>query len=243
MAYKHLIVDVGNTLMKCALFDGDVLFKEFVCDAELQPLLDSVSGIDISGGMWSAVRKLPASLEQWFACKGVVKFTWQTPVPLKNLYSTPETLGMDRLAAAVGAWSICPKNNILVIDMGTAITFDFVSAEGEYVGGNIAPGKELRYRALAEHTGALPLVHGVVDDFCWGNSTETAIRSGVINGIRSEIDGYINKIKQKFPSLLVFLTGGDANIFDIREKSGIFAVKNLVITGLDCIYKYNEVKK
>ena len=93
MACKHLIVDVGNTLMKCALFDGDVLLKEFVCDAELQPLLDSVSGIDISGGMWSAVRKLPASLEQWFACNGVVKFTWQTPVPLKNLYSTPETLG------------------------------------------------------------------------------------------------------------------------------------------------------
>ena len=171
---------------------------------------------------------------------GLSPLTASTPVPIKNDYSSPSTLGMDRLAAAVGAWSIEPGHDMLVIDAGTAITYDFVSASGVYKGGNIAPGKDLRFKSLHEHTGALPLVedNGVVPML--GNDTETAIRSGVLNGIRYEMEGYIEKMGCLFPSLLVFLTGGDAESFDIKAKRRIFALPNLVLRGLVRIVEYNE---
>ena len=243
MTDRYLIVDIGNTRMKCALFNAEGASLTFDCETTLESLKENLGEVAFYGGLWSSVRVIPAELEVWFTENGVRKFTCDTPVPIVNRYKTPQTLGMDRVAAAVGAWTLHKGVDLLVVDMGTAITFDFVNSAGEYLGGNIAPGMNLRYRSLAEHTGALPLVQGVVADFCWGDTTESAIRSGVINGIRAEIEGYINRLKQNNSELLVFLTGGDLNIFDIREKSGIFAVKNLVITGLDCIYRYNEGKK
>ena len=147
---------------------------------------------------------------------------------------------MDRLAAAVGAWSIQPGHDLLVVDAGTAITYDFVSADGTYRGGNIAPGIELRLRSLHEHTGALPLVKAKGDAPMFGTDTETAIRSGVINGVRKELEGYVNELRSIYPSLLVFLTGGDAEFFDIKAKSTTFAVPDLVLRGLARITEFNE---
>ena len=171
---------------------------------------------------------------------GLIAFTAATPIPIGNDYSTSATLGMDRLAAAVGAWSMGVGKDLLVIDAGTAITYDFVSASGVYKGGNIAPGIWLRFRSLHEHTGALPMVEarGVVPML--GNDTETAIRSGVLNGIRHEMEGYIDELGSLFPSLLVFLTGGDVDFFDIKIKRRIFAVPDLVLRGLARIVEFNE---
>ena len=235
-----LLVDFGNTRVKAAVKDGNGLRQIYCGLVLLEKLSKAVEGLDIEGGMWCSVHPLEPAVKDWMLSLGLSPLNASTPVPIKNDYSSPSTLGMDRLAAAVGAWSIEPGHDLLVIDAGTAITYDFISASGIYKGGNIAPGKDLRFKSLHEHTGALPLVgeYGVVPML--GNDTETAVRSGVLNGIRYEMEGYIEELGSLFPSLLVFLTGGDAEFFDIKAKRSIFAVPDLVLRGLARIVEYNE---
>jgi type III pantothenate kinase len=235
-----LLLDFGNTRVKAAVWDGTTLETVFSGRYTQDGLKDAVRMTDAEGGMWCAVHPLEKETERWLLSKGLSPLRWDTPVPIRNSYSTPQTLGMDRLAAAVGAWSMKPGQDLLVVDAGTAVTFDFVSADGIYKGGNIAPGIELRFRALHEHTGALPLVQSQGDVPMFGYDTPTAIRSGVINGIRKELEGYVNELRSIYPSLLVFLTGGDAEFFDIKAKSTTFAVPDLVLRGLARITEFNE---
>jgi len=224
-----LLADFGNTRVKAAVLENGRLRH-----------VDDMMKVDVDGGMWCSVHPLDSKVTEWMTAHGMKQFTADTPIPIKNAYSSPRSLGMDRLAAAVGAWSMQSGHDMLVVDAGTAITFDFVSADGVYHGGNIAPGIELRFKSLHEHTGALPLVNaeGMVPMF--GQDTETAIRSGVINGIRHELDGYLAELASIYPSLLVFLTGGDAEFFDIKAKSSTFAVPDLVLRGLARITECNE---
>ena len=235
-----LLLDFGNTRVKAAVYDGNSVQCIYSGPSDAASLSGAVNGKAVNGGMWCAVHPLPSDIVQWMSGIGLVPLTCSTPVPVVNAYSTPETLGMDRLAAAVGAWSMKPGHDMLVIDAGTALTVDFISADGVYHGGNIAPGIEMRFKALHEHTGALPLVspRGVTPAF--GQDTSSAIRSGVMNGIRHEVNGYIEEMSSLYPSLLVFLTGGDAEFFDIKGKSTIFAVPDLVLNGLARIVEYNE---
>lgn len=241
-ALMKLLLDFGNTFVKAAVSDGGSLTEFYCGPATLSRLKSALSDRSADGGMWCAVKPVSADICAWMREMGLVQLTHTTAIPVRNLYSTPETLGMDRLAAAVGAWSMHPEGDKLVIDAGTAITVDFVSADGAYHGGNIAPGIGLRFKALHEFTGALPLVDpdGALPYF--GSDTETAIRSGVINGVQNELEGYISHLKTQYPSLLVFLTGGDSEHFVIKGKCPIFAVQSLVLQGLDCILKYNEQK-
>jgi type III pantothenate kinase len=236
----ELLLDFGNTRVKAAVKDGGSLRVVYSGPVELNGLTESVAGLDIDRGMWCAVHPLPPAVVSWMQGKGLVALDATTKVPITNSYSTPGSLGMDRLAAAVGAWSMKPGNDILVIDAGTAVTYDFISSAGEYKGGNIAPGIALRFKSLHEHTGALPLVspQGALPNL--GTDTETAIRSGVLNGIRHEALGYITELESQYPFLLVFLTGGDAEYFDIKAKSTIFAVPDLVLRGLARIVECNE---
>ena len=235
-----LLLDFGNTRVKAAVRNGASLETVYCGPAGLPDLKKAVQDLEVDGGMWCTVRPLEKETESWLLSKGLKPLLWDTPIPIRNGYSTPQTLGMDRLAAAVGAWCMKPSNDLLVIDAGTAITFDFVSAQGEYRGGNIAPGISMRLKALHEHTGALPLVLPQGEAPVLGRDTETAIRSGVINGMRFEIDGLIRELRSKYPSLLVFLTGGDAEFFDIKGKSTTFAVPDLVLWGLSGIVGFNE---
>lgn len=235
-----LVLDIGNTRVKASLFDNDIIVDYYHGSIDLASLNEFVQDKKLSGGMWSSVKPIPASLESWLISKGLMQLTWQTPIPLKNLYSTPATLGMDRIAAAVGAWSLKPGNDILIIDAGTAITYDFVSSKGEYLGGNISPGKELRFKSLHEYTGALPLVSMNGNIPIIGDSTETAIRSGVINSIKNEVRGFVSLMRERYPMLLVFLTGGDMELLVEIEKIGTFVSENLVIQGLNIIINYNE---
>lgn len=235
-----LLLDFGNTCVKAAVSDGDLIRDVYCGPAVLERLQDSLSGIRIDGGMWCSVRPVPASVAEWMQEIGLVRLTHETPIPIRNSYRTPETLGMDRLAAAVGAWAMHPDGDKLVIDAGTAVTFDFVSSDGEFRGGNIAPGIGLRFKSLHEHTGALPLVGSDGDCPQFGYDTQTAIRSGVVNGIANEIAGYISHLEAQSPSLLVFLTGGDSEHFVLKGKTPIFAVHNLVFRGMACILSYNE---
>lgn len=166
------------------------------------------------------------------------------PTPLKNLYRTPHTLGADRLAAAVGAWEYFRSRgrgrDILVFDIGTAITVDFVSAKGEYLGGNISPGLTMRLRALNEMTDRLPLCSA--DDFeeqmLRGQDTQSAIAQGVVRGICYEIEGYI----KAHPRAEIFFTGGDALYFEKRIKNTIFADQQAVTRGLRSILDFENIK-
>lgn len=240
MAY--FVLDVGNSSVKAAFMEQGRIIRmsrvESVCDLPD----DFIGSGEVSCGICSSVRPLSGvelhSLEN--LPFDVMQLSSDLPLPLKISYSTPSTLGPDRIAAAVGAWNRAPGRNILVIDAGTAITYDVVTSDGRYIGGNISPGAALRFRSLHEYTASLPRVSPEGDIPMVGYSTETAIRSGVINGVVNEISGYVNRLSTVYDSLLVFLTGGDADLFEIPIKSGIFAVKFLVLEGLECICRFNE---
>ena len=164
----------------------------------------------------------------------------KTPLPVVNLYETPETLGYDRMAAVVGANERFPHNDILVIDAGTCITYEFIDSKGQYHGGNISPGMQMRFKALHQFTGRLPLIDPDGRRLPMGRDTETAIRAGVLKGMEYEISGYIESMKHKYPELLVFLTGGDDFSFESNVKSIIFADRFLVLKGLNRILNYNN---
>ncbi len=166
-----------------------------------------------------------------------------TELPIENLYETPETLGKDRLAAAVGANELFPDQNILVIDAGTAITYDLVSEKNQFVGGNISPGLQMRFKALNHFTGKLPLV-SYSDEFqSIGKNTTDAIRAGVQNGILYEIAQTIDVFNENYQNLQIVMTGGDSIFFDKKLNYSIFVHFNITLIGLNRILEHNAKKK
>ena len=234
----NLIIDIGNNSAKFFLFNGEQIVLHTRRENTVFDVIDEWNRqYDIDGVIVSSVIADSPELQdelQKLQCP-VVRFNSSTPLPLEINYRTPGTLGSDRIAAAVGAWNDAPGRNLLVIDAGTAITIDFVGKDGKYNGGNIAPGIKMRLRALHESTSRLPMVDKEGDTPTIGYDTETAIRSGVINGVCHEIEGYIDEFKQKYCDLLVFLTGGDEKPLKNRIKNCIFADKYLVAKGLNRI--------
>ncbi len=234
----NLIIDIGNNSAKFFLFQGEQIILHTRKENSSFDVIDEWNRLyDIDKVIVSSVITESQSLLDEISklqCP-VIRFDKSTPLPLEVNYRTPGTLGSDRIAAAVGAWGEAPGRNILVIDAGSAITIDFVGKDGKYNGGNIAPGIKMRLRALHEYTDRLPMVEKEGDIPTIGYDTETAIRSGVINGVCHEIEGYINEFKQKYCDVLVFLTGGDEKPLKNRIKSCIFADKYLVAKGLNRI--------
>ena len=169
----------------------------------------------------------------------VVEFSPDVPVPLGNAYRTPRTLGSDRLAAAVAANGMYPDRNVLIVDFGTAVTVDLVTADNTFRGGHIAPGMQMRFRALHDYTASLPLCGEEGEPELLGTTTETAIRAGVLCGMLFEIEGYIARMRALYGDLCVIFTGGDAKYFAKRIKNTIFADCNLVFRGLNRILAYN----
>ncbi len=243
----NIVIDKGNTLCKLAVFGEDsepieVLVSPAGDKACLGKVLDKYKP---KACIISSVTTFDEDIKQILKDRipFVLELNHSTPLPVKNAYETPETLGMDRIAAAVGAWSIQPGRDCLVIDMGTAITYDIVSKDGVYEGGNIAPGLNLRLKALHEFTGRLPEVAAKADFEIFGRNTEKAIRAGVMQGIVHEVNGYYDHYKEKFPDLFAFLTGGDLIYFAEKLKNGIFVSGNLVLIGLNKILNYNVDQK
>lgn len=167
----------------------------------------------------------------------------QTELPIGNLYETPETLGKDRLAAAVGANELFPDRNLLIIDAGTAITFDLVSEKNQFIGGNISPGLEMRFKALNQFTGKLPLVSYSNEFQPIGTNTADAIRAGVQNGILFEIAQTIDLFNRNYQNLQIIMTGGDSIFFDKKLNYSIFVHFNLTLIGLNRILEHNAKKK
>ena len=237
-----IVVDLGNTLAKVAVFEGSDLlslraFKAGAFNRLTKYLMSLVPG---SYCIVSHVIDYPVILGKVFTDHfKTLFFDTQTAIPICNRYKTPETLGKDRIAAAVGAWNLFPGNNLLMIDAGTAVTMDFISDSGEYRGGAISPGISMRFNALNTFTGKLPLIEKKNIRYLTGTTTEESISSGVINGIVAEIDGIIDEYKAVYPGLIVVFGGGDSKFLHKRLKNSIFALPNPVINGLHIILNYN----
>ena len=241
---KNLIVDVGNSSAKVALFDGDILTEQVCVPHETLPffLEGKSQDSDIKAAIISTVVSLSETIEKAlnmlpYPC---LRMSAQLKMPFNIAYKTPETLGPDRLAAVAEAYTRQPGHNLLVIDMGTAITYDIITADGTYLGGQISPGISMRFKALSHFTGKLPLISKEGERIAIGNTTETAIREGVLQGVDKEIEGYINEYTIKYPDLLVFLTGGDTFLLDNRVKNRTFADNLLVVKGLNRILSLNN---
>ncbi len=236
----NLTIDQGNSSTKIGFFDKGKLiatYKPVFLDKNtLTPLLERhptenviISSVtDNTDFINEFSRNIPGK---------IIFFDHETPIPIKNKYRSPETLGKDRLAAVIGATTLFPNIPLLVIDAGTAITYD-VFYNNTYHGGNISPGLKMRFNALHQQTKRLPLIQHAPAPF-WGTNTMEAIRSGVQNSLMMEFEGYISKINQEFPNAKTILTGGDADFFVSYTKSIIFAQPNLVLSGLNRIIEYN----
>ena len=240
----NLIIDIGNTVAKVAVFnlDGSIIDIQYYSNQTLDGICELCRNYSIERGIVASVIYLTEAVERKLKTFTfpVLMMDSSTLLPIKILYKTPHTLGYDRIAGIVGASTEHPNKDILVIDAGTAITYDFVDAKGLFWGGNISPGIRMRFQALHSFTGKLPLVAAAGEVVPLGQSTEEAIRSGVLRGIEFEMLGYIQEMQKKYPDLLVFLTGGNNFSFETKLKSSIFADRFLVIKGLNRILNYNR---
>ncbi len=241
----NLIIDQGNTIAKVAVFEKNIIIEKTIYeDLSSEILLSLGHKYNIENVIISSVKKIEGSviekIQENFL--NLIYLNQNTSLPFKIGYKTPNTLGVDRIAAIAGAEAEKEDSNIIVIDAGTAITYDFMDRHKVYRGGNIAPGMQMRFKSLNEFTDALPLVDktGELPDF--GNTTQTAIRCGVIKGLVYEIEGFIEEMQKKYDSVFVFLTGGDAFFLSENINYPIFVDKNLVLKGLNRILNYNVEK-
>jgi type III pantothenate kinase len=240
-----LIVDIGNTTIKCALFEQNKIVGKFIRHSiskqdlhsffeqfgtPKQTIVVNVRSEENFQFVWNILGDL---------IDNILIFDHSVKTPLVNLYQTPETLGYDRLAMAVAANFLYPNRNLLVISVGTALTYELISENGEYLGGNISPGLELRFKALHDYTGKLPLCQPQPDAVNVGRTTQEAIVAGVQNGIIYEIQTNIEQFYLKYQNSKVLLTGGDAIFFEPQLKNEIFVVLDLVLIGLNRILDYN----
>lgn len=239
----NLIIDIGNTQIKGALFENNQLVKLIVSNkTEIEFIHELFSQKEkIQNAIVSSVRNYPEKLINWLKlhCEKAFFFDSEIGVPLENLYESKSTLGYDRLAACVGALVKNPKQHLLVIDAGTAITFDFVNDKAQYLGGCISLGLKMRFRALHEFTQKLPELSQNDNFHLIGKNTNDAIVSGVQNGILFEIDAYIDKLKNTHSNLQVIFTGGDAPFLVKAIKNKAILAPEIVLEGLNMILEFN----
>ena len=235
----NLIIDYGNSSAKVGIFDHHKLMRKevFIEPEKLKIFLENFSA---NQSIVSSVTTDPTLVSSWAKqVKNKYLLTHALPLPIKNGYASPETLGVDRIAGVCGARQIFSESPCLVIDAGTCITYDFIDQDGTFLGGGISPGLSMRFQAVHNFTAKLPLVSMVDETPLIGNSTETCIQSGVLNGAIEELNGIISLYHMKFKGLKVILCGGDARFFENKLKPSIFALPELVLSGLNSILIYN----
>lgn len=237
----NIAIDFGNTSTKMGVFEGSEMlsFHNQILEDDIISILAQNNPSEIILSNVGVHRQsIVSKIEERYK---LTVFSHKTPVPVTNQYATPNTLGLDRLAAVIGANELFPNENCLVIDMGTCITYDFISKEKEYLGGGISLGMAMRFKALNEFTANLPLLNYKSTDVnLIGNSTYDCIQSGVINGLKAELNGIIKEYIEQYKQLKVVLCGGDAKFFESYLKPFIFANHNLVLYGLNRILLSNE---
>lgn len=241
----NLIADIGNTRIKIAVYDGDqqITFKATPRRFALSMLKKAVDSYPITCAILCNTSDVDKAVVEYLQSNKIfIHLNHKTPIPIINGYSSPEMLGKDRIAAAVGAKKRFQNQSILFIDMGTCITMNFVNSTGEFIGGNISPGIKMRLRAMHKFTARLPIVEVGIPKTHFGADTNEAMQNGAIKGTFREIDGFIQETKEKFGAINVILTGGDADMFENYSKNKIFVAPYLVLEGLNEILKYNVDK-
>jgi type III pantothenate kinase len=242
----NLLLDIGNTRCKAALFQQDTLIQEGLIElSDPLSLQKFMNGRKPGAVMISSVLKsLPAFIEDFTKEQHYIPFNQDTPCPVRNLYKSASTLGSDRLAAAVGAWKRYPGEASVVIDIGTCIKYNYINERAEYLGGGISPGIDMRFKAMHAFTGRLPEEHADMDFHTLiGTTTRDSLLSGVMNGVVQEVEGMINLYLTQYHSPLIVLTGGSSHFFEKRLKNRIFAHPNIVLEGLNEILAYNVREK
>jgi type III pantothenate kinase len=238
-----ICIDAGNSFVKVALMQQSTVLSQAVIPvddtAQLQEYIESLPVAD--GAMLSTVSQPAEKMRNWLLPKVplCMELTHHTPLPIVNTYRTPETLGKDRIAAVAGAFALYSGKNVLIIDAGTALTIDFLDKQKKYRGGNISPGLMMRFQALHDYTEKLPLLAPAAHSHLLGDSTESAITAGILNGIIFEIEQYINHFQENYPEIICVITGGDTIFLEDKLKKRIFAEPNLVLIGLENIFNFN----
>lgn len=238
----NLVIDVGNTRIKLAVFELNTLKEIFIVTKKtLEKTLNNVSKhYKINNAIISSVAEIPDELQKYIEnISTIIYLNQKTKVPFINQYETLNTLGVDRIALVAAAVTQFSNQNTLVIDAGTCITYDLVSSKKEYFGGAISPGIEMRLKALNTFTAKLPLLPLIDAEITIGNNTNNSIYFGVINGVVAEIEGFISYFIKKNKKLTVVLTGGDTIFLAKRLKNSIFANSNFLLEGLNSILEYN----
>lgn len=240
----NLIIDIGNSTSKVAVFQEGVLISHN--RMETACLVDSVSR-DCEVGQCekciiSSTAEIPVLLEDALRKRGIatLRLGADTPLPFANDYKSPRTLGPDRIAAVAGALQMWRGECVLVVDAGSCVTYELLTADCHYVGGNISPGLRMRFASMHEHTARLPMVEadGPLPEM--GQDTVTAMRTGAVRGLKYEIEGYIHYLFNKYGDLRVVLTGGDSEFLKGLLAEEVAVDAHLVLRGLDYILRYNE---
>ncbi len=240
----NLVIDIGNTYIKIGVFnESQIVYKNVIEQVDFKETISTLKRNYplITDAIISSVSNVQEELTEHINVffKTLV-LDHLIEMPFENLYRTPKTLGLDRLALVAAAVDQFPGKNVLIIDAGTCITYDFKNNKEQYFGGSISPGIKLRYTSLHTFTAKLPLLELKEPRGVIGNSTEEAIHSGVIHGVLNEIKGLIEEYCNIYPDLTVILTGGDAHFLSKRLKNGIFATSNFLLEGLNYILAFNN---
>jgi len=237
----NLVLDFGNTLIKAAFFEKSTLLKEsvFKSTGELINsawLKEQYKNVIIS----SVTQQHPEVQKHLKPNANLLIFDHKTPIPLKNLYLTPLTLGSDRILSSIGSFVLYPNQNVLTIDAGTCIKYNFVNQNNEFLGGAISPGIPMRLKAMHNFTSALPLIEPEEKfSSLIGNDTKSSLLSGAQLGAVAEVDGTINLYKSIYPNLQVVLCGGDSLYLSEQLKNPFFANQNNLLLGLNTVLHFN----
>lgn len=239
----NLTFDIGNTRTKWGLFDGTELIEtgQESQDLSMEFFAQRQKQLQADRLIIGSVRKLKVSLlEEIKSDADVLLLTHMTPLPIKLAYESRETLGVDRISAAVAGAAMFPGENVLVIDAGTCITYELITKAGVYLGGTIAPGIQMRLNAMHHFTGQLPSLKASESFIELGTDTNTSMCMGAERGAALEVNGFIRHYRERFDNLKVILTGGDHGFFEQHAENAIFAAPNLILSGLNEILLHNK---
>ena len=238
----NLVLDVGNSLLKIALFEKSELIQKFKFSENYKRNIeDIISKYKVTHSIISNVGRIDDStINILKETTNLLLVSNQLKIPFKNLYKSKNTLGQDRLALVSAAAFNFPNENVLIVDVGSCITYDFKNNNNEYLGGGISPGISMRFKSLNTFTSNLPLIDFDNIHKLIGNNTKNSINSGVINGTISEINGIIQQYCEEFKNIRIILTGGDSNFLLKRIKNSIFADQNFLLVGLNKLLEDNS---